>query len=107
MGKSEQIGNVILAPTDNRMKAKRYNFEYRMVIPDYETFNGLRKVAQGQMGPWAWFDRRKVLIRNERFASDYDYSSDFSKVRHKLYFRNREDAMNVLTLYILQHGITE
>jgi hypothetical protein len=103
----EKIGNVVLAPTDNRMRAKRYNFEYRMVISDYETFNGLRKVAKDQMGPWAWFDRRKVLIRNERFASHYDYTSDFTKVKHKLYFRNREDAENMLTLYILQHGTME
>jgi hypothetical protein len=107
MSKSEQIGVVTLAPTDNRMRAKRYNYGYRMVIPDFEVFSMLRQVAQDQLGPWAYFGSRYVHHSNERFGSEYDYNSDFTKIRHKLYFLNREDAENVLTLFILQHGTTE
>lgn len=98
----------MLAPTDYRMRAKRYNFDYRLVIPDYKIFNSLREIAQEHLGGYTFINKRTVHTRNgHAFASEYDFHGNLENSRHKLYFRNREDAEIVLTLYAIQNGTFE
>ena len=107
MSKSEKIGKITLAPTDYRMRAKRYNFDYRLVIPDFKTFDSLRDIALEHLGGYTWMKEKTVTMYGNAFASEYDFRGDFDNSRHKLYFRNREDAESVLTLYAIQHGTFE
>lgn len=107
---AEKIGKMSLAPTDYRMRAKRYNFDYRLVIPDYKTFDSLRDIAREHLGMYTSINnnQRTVYTRDgHAFASEYDFHGDIDNSRHKLYFRNREDAEIVLTLYAIQHGTFE
>jgi len=105
---AEKIGKMTLAPTDYRMRAKRYNFDYRLVIPDYKTFDSLRDIALEHLGDFTGIFNRTVYARNgHAFASEYDFHGDIDNSRHKLYFRNREDAESVLTLYAIKHGTFE
>ena len=107
MSKSEKIGKITLAPTDYRMRAKRYNFDYMLVIPYYTTFDNLREIAREHLGGYTWMNEKTVTMYGNAFASEYDFRGDFDNSRHKLYFRNREDAKSVLTLYAIQHGTFE
>lgn len=105
---AENIGKISLAPTDYRMKAKRYNFDYRLVVRDYKTFDDLRDIAQEHFGEYTWIHKSKVYNRHgHAFASEYDFRGNIDNSYHKLYFRNREDAEIVLTLYAIQHGTFE
>lgn len=106
---AEKIGKMALAPTDYRMRAKRYNFDYRLVIPDFKTFDNLREIAREHLGNYTWISNRRTVHNSysHAFASEYDFKGDIDNSRHKLYFRNREDAESVLTLYAIQHGTFE
>ena len=106
---AEKIGKMLLAPTDYRMRAKRYNFDYRLVIPDYKIFGSLRDIALEHLGGgYTMIYKTTVYTRHGHlFASEYDFHGDIDNSRHKLYFRNREDAESVLTLYAIQHGTFE
>jgi hypothetical protein len=105
---AEKIGKMALAPTDYRMRAKRYNFDYRLVVPDYKTFDNLRDIALDHLGGYTLINKGKIYGGNGHgFASEYDFQGDLDNSRHKLYFRNREDAESVLTLYAIKHGTFE
>ena len=68
----------------------------------------MRDIAQEHLGDFTWIFNRTVYTMNSHaFASEYDFKGNIDNSRHKLYFRNREDAEIVLTLYAIHHGTFE
>lgn len=108
MSRKEKFGCFTVAPTDYRMTAKRYGFEWAVlvdrdnILPPYR----LRDIGVDHLGDYCLLPLSPWARRN---PNQYKFMVKYGRYNKNSYvfFRTREDAETVLSLYAIKHGTFE
>lgn len=97
-----------MIPTDNRMTAKNYGFEWAIRCHrDYLMMPyRLRDISAKHLGNYCLLPLSHYAFKNPRRYQFMVKFGEYNK-NSNLYFRTREDAESVLTLYAIEYGTFE
>lgn len=108
MTKKEKFGCFTVTPTDYRMTAKRHGFEWAIRVHHDHMLapHRLVNVTSDHLGNYFLLPLKYWSSKNThtcKFMVNYGRYNKNSYV----YFRTREEALTVLSLYAMKHGTFE
>ena len=108
MTNKEKFGCFTVITTDYRMTAKRHGFEWAIRVHHDHMLSPHRlvDVSSDHLGDYCLVPLRTWSRNN---TNSYKFMVNYGRYNKNsyVYFRTREDALTVLSLYAMKHGTFE
>ena len=109
--KKQQLDGMTISPTDYRMTAKRFGFEWVISFKSVKKYQDMQKIACDQFGNYIWFPLSRRYINGNVYRRELKFACQYGKHRSnryeedKIYFRTKEDLDMIVVLLTLANGI--